>query len=289
MLRTRASRALHAWTSRNWSASAPGTVIGVHVCPPSVVRTTVPPVPASHTVSASTACAEMRRASVPESCGARAGVAAAGAEASGVAAQPARGRARTETRGEGEKERGAWVGVGGRRYVTARPACLPRRRQRRPLPCLRRYAFTARIQSAEPRRRVRDRPVRRGGRLREQAPQSGRDVRRRALPGLARAHGRAGPPPHRPQGRPRGHRQAAGRRGERDRPGRRPAAHRGPPGASGGGAGRRRRGPRAPSTASRITCRREIAEWIGEAKRDATRQRRLEETMEALAEGRSPR
>ena len=37
------------------------------------------------------------------------------------------------------------------------------------------------------------------------------------------------------------------------------------------------------------TCRREIAEWIGEARRDATRQRRLEATMEALAEGRSPR
>lgn len=38
-----------------------------------------------------------------------------------------------------------------------------------------------------------------------------------------------------------------------------------------------------------FTCQREIAEWITEAKREATRERRVAETLQALAQGRSPR
>src|SRR5689334_4892316 len=56
-------------TSRNCSASAPGTTPDRHVDPPSVVTANVPPRPAAHTTRLFTGLTAIRLLVVPLSCG----------------------------------------------------------------------------------------------------------------------------------------------------------------------------------------------------------------------------
>src|SRR5690242_19761851 len=58
-----------ACTSRKSSFSAPATVPGCHVTPPSVVRRKVPPVPLAHTTLALTTLTPRRLALVFDVCG----------------------------------------------------------------------------------------------------------------------------------------------------------------------------------------------------------------------------
>src|SRR6187551_673741 len=64
-------------TSRNCSASAPGTTPDLQVAPPSVVTAKVPPRPLAHTTRLFTGLTEIRLCVVPLSCGVSLGACAA--------------------------------------------------------------------------------------------------------------------------------------------------------------------------------------------------------------------
>src|SRR5690348_11391742 len=68
-----ASLALTPSTSRNCSASAPGTTPERQVSPPSVVTAKVPPTPLTQATFWLTAFTPIRRAVVPLACGVRVG------------------------------------------------------------------------------------------------------------------------------------------------------------------------------------------------------------------------
>ncbi len=63
-----------AWTSRNWSVSAPATRPVCQVAPPSVVRSQVPWVPLAQATSLLTGLIAMSRAVVPLDCSIAVGV-----------------------------------------------------------------------------------------------------------------------------------------------------------------------------------------------------------------------
>src|SRR3954452_1986508 len=68
-----ATLSLIPWTSRNGSASAPGTTPACQCLPPSVVTTNVPPLPLAHTTFEFTGLRPIRDAVVPLLCGVNVG------------------------------------------------------------------------------------------------------------------------------------------------------------------------------------------------------------------------
>src|SRR6478609_8035577 len=84
-------------TSRNCSASAPGTTPDLHVAPPSVVTAKVPPRPLAHTTRLFTGLTAIRLCVVPLACGVNVGWRTAWLVAK-LCVAPARPMATTEQR-----------------------------------------------------------------------------------------------------------------------------------------------------------------------------------------------